>query len=177
MPIELSLKAENMEGAAAAIKEFEKLGSIIKGASLDDRAREGSDVTSAEILQDYLPAGGRDFVSQDPELSQAISDAFEAELEKYKQVVESRPPDKKPPGINQWASRAWVAAMKAYMAQVVKRIDEQRTAGGGKPAKLDPRYEAWKSEKYGFTTIGKATGQLLDALDPSGASLRNIRLI
>ena len=108
-------------------------------------------------------------------MAEKISAAFEAEVKKYVSAVESRPDAK--PNINNYATKAWVAAMQAYAGAVLERIEAQQTAGGGSPGKLSDEYETFKTNKVGFAyPVGKLSGQLLDALNPDGVSIRNIRL-
>jgi hypothetical protein len=73
----------------------------------------------------------------------------------------------------QAAGRSWKAAMGWYMSTVASNIKYQWAPGGLKP--LNPTYKAWKLRNYGFTTIGKLTGQLLENLDEVMAA-RAIRL-
>lgn len=65
-------------------------------------------------------------------------------------------------------------AMREYMRIVANHINTQTAPGGLKP--LSESYRKQKLYQYGFETIGKATGQLIENLDIATAE-KGIRLI
>jgi hypothetical protein len=78
---------------------------------------------------------------------------------------------------SQMAGAALKKAMLKYMEQVTDRIDYGRTNNPPFDRRLSEQYEKWKKNVYGFAyPIGKATGQLIDNLNPDGLGSRNIRL-
>lgn len=71
---------------------------------------------------------------------------------------------------------AFRAAMLEYMKIVAEHIESGRTETGA-ARDLSPYYARWKRAEFGFVKpVGKATGQLLDNLNPGGTAARNIRL-
>jgi len=78
---------------------------------------------------------------------------------------------------SQMSGAALKKAMLKYMEQVSCRIDYGRTNNPPFDRRLSERYEKWKRDVFGFAyPIGKATGQLIDNLNPDGLGSRNIRL-
>ena len=169
--LDLTVTSTGEKNAQKLCEQVQRIASEYSGVRLTPKRRKEGSATNAEIVKS-LQAHGRDFFSVDNDVTDAVEKAF-AEMS---QEVLDRIAAQGERGQTARSGKIWEAAIKAYMAAVAKRIEDQRTAGGGTPDALDPAYKAWKQRKHGFTTIGKLTGQLLDNLNPSGDVARNIRL-
>lgn len=73
----------------------------------------------------------------------------------------------------QAAGRSLKAAMEEWMRITASNIEHQTAITPIR--KLSKKYENWKQDKYGFITIGKLTGQLLENLSTAVSAAR-IRL-
>jgi hypothetical protein len=73
----------------------------------------------------------------------------------------------------QAAGRSLKAAIEEWMRITTSNIEHQTAITPIRP--LSPKYFKWKLENYGFTTIGKLTGQLIENLSTAVSAAR-IRL-
>lgn len=188
MTIELSMKAEGLEEIKSILDQLSKVGSEYRGVRLNGIKRtENADNDNGEILE-WLKESGRDFVSVSSEDAEKIAQVAVDELEDRTSKALKRAQRAAGKGLKgaerksamaavttfekgenwsrQTAAAVLKVAMKEYMEIVQKRIENQDPASGElKP--LSPRYREWKEKNYGFDTIGKLTGQLMDNLDPA----------
>jgi len=157
----------------ALLKQIEKLDTAIVGVELLGRRLDGMD---SQIIVEQLIERDRDFFSPDNAVAETVAAAAAIELEKRLSAAAEL--DRPDPSDTTLASAMFMAAMKAYMAAVVDRIESQRTVSGAGPRELTPEYAAHKLRTFGFETpIGKASGQLLAALTPGGGAAGKIELI
>jgi hypothetical protein len=193
--IELNFKAEGLEKALFILEELKAAGSTYSGIELIGKSRkrgvsvDAQDISknNAEIL--LLQAGlGRDAISTTPDenerIAQAAADVFSASAiieESYSKQLE----DAKKRG-NEGAIKKKIAslraikvlqaAMKEYMEIVTEHIEAESGAKGAfKP--LSAKYRQRKLNDIGFTDMLRYTGQILENLDSTGLSFKNMRLL
>jgi hypothetical protein len=169
----MELQGEPVKEWTGLLKQLEQLDTRFSGVELIGARADGVD--SNDIVESLIERN-RDFFSADQSLADEVAQAMADTIEKFAQsALEKGRPD---PSDNEIASSGLMAAMKAYMAGVVARIDAQRTATGGGPQALTDKYAAYKNKRWGFVTpIGKASGQLLSALTPGGGAAGKMQLI
>jgi hypothetical protein len=157
----------------ALLEQLKQLDTRFSGVELIGSRADGVD--SNDIVTSLIEHN-RDFFSESSDLGDEVAQAMAEEIEKRSQAaLDKGRPD---PSDDVLASSGLMAAMKAYMAGVVARIDAQRTATGGAPDGLTEKYAAYKEKRWGFKTpIGKASGQLLSALTPGGSAAGKMQLI
>jgi hypothetical protein len=173
----LRLEMKDEEGIAkfrALFDQLEALGSAFSGVQLIGAREDG--VNSDDIVKSLMESD-RDFFSADDAAADKVAQAMADEVEKRISAAAAK--NRPEPKSDALAAAGLREAMKAYMAEVVDRIESQRTADGGSPRGLTSEaYKAYKVRKYGFETpIGKASGQLLQSLVPGGAATGKIELI
>jgi hypothetical protein len=158
---------------AALLQQIERLDTVFKGVRLIGKREDGVD--SDDIIESLIERD-RDFFAPDDAVAEDVAAAAAAELEK--RLAAAAEIDSPKPTDNELAGSMLRAAMKAYMAAVVQRIEQQRTASGGAPRELTAAYAAQKEKDVGFITpIGKRTGQLLENLTPGGGAAGKIELV
>jgi hypothetical protein len=157
---------------AALLKQIEKLETSISGVQLLGRRL---DETDSQIIVDSLIERDRDFFSPDNAVAESVAAAAAIELEKRLSAAAEL--DRPDPSDTTLAAAMFMAAMEAYMAAVAERIESQRTVYGSAPRELTSEYAAYKLRIFGFERpIGKASGQLLEALTPGGGTAGKIEL-
>lgn len=171
----LDIKTKGLEQAMALLKTLQHMGNAIKAVQLLGKDREDSNKNNAEIIT-FLIKQDRDFFSADESMISRIDkkmvEIMEEEL--TKQTLQRVKTGKSQKSVAQAvAAKAFLAGMEIAKEIMVERIESQTTVDGSAPAELSEQYANWKQAKFGFTTIGKATGQLLDNLAPGS---RNIKL-
>jgi hypothetical protein len=194
----LTLETHGLETARDVLGALHKLGSSLRAVELNSVSREDSEATNAEILK-WLVYTGRDFITASDQDADEIAKAFSAELERRlgaefseeafwyklnereqqsgKKWNENERRENQEKLANELAAASLKEAMHKYMYQVSERIDYGRTNNPPFNKILNEQYEKWKKNVYGFAyPIGKATGQLIDNLNPDGLGSRNIRL-
>jgi hypothetical protein len=183
----LTLDTYGLQTVRKVIGALQSLGSKLGAVELNSVSREDSEATNAEILQ-WLVYTGRDFITPSADDAEEIAQAFAAELERrlgdeFSREVFGDKWDEQPSGKKQEAFASELAAaglkqaMMAYMTQVYQRIQSQSTNNPPFESELSEAYAKHKLKTFGFEKpIGKATGQLIDNLNPDGLGSRNIRL-
>lgn len=173
----LNVETEGLGAAMEMLETLKKMGARAQSARLLAKEREDSNLNNAEIITRLIEQD-RDFFSPDNEMISAIEvkmvQAMEKTIQKQLDRKSRNDKKKKKPGnqqsakaaANQVASEGLYAGMDKATEIMRERIKAQRTAGGGSPEELSLEYANWKQAKYGYTTIGKLTGQLLDNLGP-----------
>ena len=157
---------------SALFEQLKDLDTKYAGVELIGRRADGVDYT--KLMQGLIDTG-RDFFSADQPVADAVAQAMATAIE---DSVAGLAKKGRTATDDQLALKGLKAAMEEYMAQVVKRIENQTVADGGGPEPLSPAYAKYKERKFGFTTpIGKATGQLLQSLAPGGAAAGKIQYI
>jgi hypothetical protein len=98
-------------------------------------------------------------------------------LSQRKAIKEPKPLSDTPQWANQVNGKMLRDAMKTAMSQAATRHINEVNCNGVKNALLSVKYAAWKKRALGFDypTL-KATGQLTDAINPTGPGGRNIQL-
>lgn len=171
----LNLEAHGLKLMQKRLKMLEKVcgGKAYKAVELRPKQRKDGDHTNAEIMK-FLAEQGRDFRHPDSKELDEIGRAFIKEIEtKFKTLAEKTNVEKAAKNVSGLGFRE---AMKVYMASTTERIEEAIWKGDG-DKQLSEKYEKFKQRVYGFTyPIGKATGQLLDNLNPHGPAARNIKV-
>lgn len=193
MTIELSLKVTGLQAAMKLMQRMHGIPRAYRGVKLSDVERTESDAENS-IIAEALQKSGRDFFSLRKGDEQHIVAAYDREIQialdkearllaklerstavgaaaklaTFKGAAEGR--------ARGMAGKALRAAMAEYMRLVTQNIEQQRTKSGA-PRELTEEYAAVKQRRWGFVhPIGKASGQLLENLNPTEAG-RNISLI
>ena len=185
----IDIETKGLAEAQELLATLEKMGAKKRSVDLHgkERLESGSSANNAQIME-WLKDTGRDFITptQDmmAKIGQKLSDEIEDGLVKAyarraARAIKAHAKQKpyKPKGDDQLArsvmNRALKNAMFEAMEIMTERIEKQETADGVLK-ELTEAYAAYKQKKFGFTTpIGKATGQLIDNLEPAA---RNIKL-
>lgn len=147
------------------------LKSTARGVELGGHTRIDGN-SNAEIIE-YQADQGRDIRTINRRDAEAIASAFAGEIEKRLAVALQKGRE---PNASGMSGAAYRAAMREYMARAIDKIDSQRESNGSAFKALSEKYRARKLEDFGFAEpILKATGQLIENLNPSTAS-REIKL-
>lgn len=182
---EVNFETEGLGVIEQTLAALNELGSKLGSVELHTRKRQDNEATNAQIL-DGLKKKGKDFLAQSDADNEEIAKAFADEIERIlgqefsKQAVVDRFEAKGYEDLgkftNNLATNALQKAMKKFMSQVSKRIDEGET--NNPPLDdLKTNYKKYKERVAGFIyPIGKFTGQLIDNLNPDGLGSRNIRV-
>jgi len=170
--LRIEMEAEGLEEMQVRMKALKKLGSVFKGVNLNPVQRvHNADASNDEILE-HLKRTGRDFVTLDSADAEKVAQAYIDEFERLWDVDKGKDPQKRANNID---ARGLKNAMKEYMRIVSNNIDNQKTHDGYLEP-LSEEYAKWKQKKFGFTDpIGKAYGELLKNLNPTGPSAGRIR--
>jgi hypothetical protein len=171
--LNMQITIEGDQKFKALLQQIERLDTVFAGVRLIGKREDGVD---SDDIVDSLIEHDRDFFSPDDAVAEDVAQAAAIELEKRLAAAAAK--GRPNPTDNALAGGMLKAAMMAYMKAVVDRIESQRTASGGAPQDLTPAYAAYKEKKFGFVTpIGKASGQLLEALTPGGGTAGKIELV
>ena len=158
--------------------------------------RQQVETKNSEVLR-YLMESGRDFVSAVPETIADMAEEFAKEVE-FRMAKFAKTRTAKKLGVsnayeyaalakigyadkekverlaNEIAGAALKAAIYVWMRDIEERINKQEPVDGVLTP-LSDGYATWKRNVFGFETpIGKASGQLLENLDASGAGARSV---
>ncbi|MFA5377729.1 MAG: hypothetical protein WC455_18410 [Dehalococcoidia bacterium] len=198
----LSFDAEGMENAFQLMDMLKKWGAVTNGARLISKLREEPEekenrITTANILY-WQRDDGRDIVTPNQkdinDIGEEFVDTLASRLDKRMTMMQKFAKNKlsfemgkrkKAPvplaENDKWANATMGEclrnSMKKYMEQASERLIQQVDCNGKPLAGLNADYAAWKREAFGFDyPVLKATGQITDALNPTGPGGRNIRL-
>lgn len=107
----------------------------------------------------------------------SLSEASTGILSQRKAIKEPKPLSDTPQWANQVNGKMLRDAMKTAMFQAATRHKNEVDCNGKRNAPLSAEYAMWKKQMFGFDypTL-KATGQLTDAINPTGPGGRNIQL-
>lgn len=178
--MQLDFKAEGLNEMLGVLKELERTGSHYSGVELTGMKRlepklAAKGITNKDILQ-WLDEDGRKFSQPGPQDVNAIERAFLKEFQTQVSSAIARA-QKAATGFvtsEKWsrnaAGRSLKAAIEEWMKITARNIEQQTAAEPLSP--LSEKYKKWKQEKYGFTTIGKLTGQLLENLSTAVSAAR-----
>lgn len=196
--------AGSIAGMQAVLEQLKEMGSVIGGVELHAIKRTAiapmsmSTPSNVEIVDDLIKAD-RDFFTADEktlsEMSEKARSVFQESIEAWQRrivrnanrnikagmhidaAIESMKEDPNSKfGASATAGKALRETMRVWMRAIVERIQGQKTADGGSPKPLSPKYAAQKKEKYGHTKVGILTSQLLDNLIADGPGAAGIRL-
>lgn len=202
----MSLEAEGLHEMMSTLRTIEQIagGRHYTGSELTSKTRESvssgsrlimsGGMTNAQVLS-WLAEGGRDFRNpggREDEIGRSfVKKSIEAIPRKkvmrgytgskgaaslVKALAKRLDKDAAKVAKN-LASGGYRAAMKEYMKIVSDNIDKGKFEGGGSKD-LNEQYAVFKKLHFGFEKpIGKASGQITDAINPKGPSSRNIKLI
>jgi hypothetical protein len=171
----LDLKADGMKAVQKQLSYLERItsGKVYRTAELMAKKREDGDEFSAKILE-YLADQGRDFRDIDKGETEKVAEAFLDQIMTRFHTVSAKTGEQRA-ALNA-SNKGFRDAMLKLMEHVSKHINDAKWTGGGSK-KLSENYARIKEARHGFRyPIGKATGQLLDALNPKGPASRNIRI-
>jgi hypothetical protein len=176
----ITIEAQGLEQVAAAIKLLEEaIGPRSYNAvQLLDPGRD-DETTNVKILTDQRDLYHRDVVTADEaesvKIGQAYADRIILEVDR---VLKRKESGKATTGRESVVidRLALTDAMKAYLELISSRIEKQIDASGGRLTPLSQAYAAWKKRKWGFSEpILKASGQLIEAVNPSKPSLKFVK--
>jgi len=172
--ITMSLEADGLKELKPYLRQLAAVGNVVEAVELNAKDRADGGPNNAEILQ-WLDDLTYRFTQTDSSENEQIAEAWVKMFEKLKHTLKVPKGGKESKGkaINV-ASKSWKEAMRKYMEIVANNINDGNTHG---KTVLEPSTVETKQREHGFVyPIGKATGQLLDNLNPTGPAQRNIRV-
>ena len=158
----LSIEGDGFEPFVEAIKQLEEIGRTISGVKLTSAIRKEGRVSNGEVAR-YQIDQGRDIVNLSPLEAERVAKVFADEVQRRLEAALAKERKASSTGISTAAFRE---AIKEYM-----RISAQKIKSQDNFAPLTPEYAKQKQNRFGFTTpILEATGQLIEALNPSSSA-------
>jgi hypothetical protein len=173
--IMIQMDAIGLDKALAQLKALGGFIGMVKGAEFYGRTRRDSGKNNADVL-DWLTEGGRDIQKMGSKEMDRAAKALAKEAERRLQHL--------PTGISQKRAVEILAAAyrdagKEILEILTERIKKEITSDGNQAKKVTPEYAAERRRKYGVpdSAVFKATGQLLDNVNPSNNNVSRIKIL